>query len=389
MNIGYIYNLQAYPPKGGNDVHVNEMINGFINTGNSVFVVDDTSMPNVRNYSSKNKSGINEFISKIDILYVRIDGRCVRKWKTIFKCMRLCITIPVIWEINAPANEALAFSWLGGANNNTEQESTFRTLRRWLHALRKLPSIYLEERARKQLAQNVAATICVSSSLGNYASEGLKINKLLILPNAGHPLSEEEINHHRRNSIENKFQVLYIGSAIYPWQGLNYLSRTIELADKQNQNIQFVLAVNQITKNLPSSKNVEIIQGLNREEITKQICVSDICVALHPEYFWSKWKFHGSPMKLFEYMSCMRPVITSNLGQMQEIINDHVDGVLCENTPQDILKKILYLKEHNQEAGEIARKGWERTKSEFNWESNTQKTLDFFREIIIYKQSQD
>ena len=89
-----------------------------------------------------------------------------------------------------------------------------------------------------------------------------------------------------------------------------------------------------------------------------------------------------SPLKLFEYMACMAPSLSSNHGQMKDIISDGVDGLLCENTPEDILEKILFIKKNPEQAKNIARNGWERIQSELNWQHNVDETLKCFERAI-------
>lgn len=382
MRIGYLYNLHAYPPQGGNHTHVVELIKGFLALGHSVSVVDDPTMPEVKNFQDKNES-LREFINNVDVLYVRIDARFTRHWKALKECVALDNSCPVIWEINAPANETLAFSWLGGKSLLVDKEDLIRKLRRFTHANLKYPGIFLEEFNRKKLAKNVSFAICVSHALENYAKEDLRIKNILVLPNGGPLITEKEINKRKNNHVNKRFTVLYIGSAIYPWQGLNYLSATISLAKDVAPDIIFVLAVNQKTDNLPTSDNVIHYEKLNRNEILDVICSADACISLHPEYFWSKYRFHGSGIKFFEYMACMSPVVASNLGQMKEIINHKINGLLCENKPEDILKKLIYLRDHPEQAANIGRRGWELIQSRYNWKVNAERSVEIFEKAIL------
>lgn len=383
MRIGYLYDFEAYPPRGGNHVHAHELTQGFLQFGHSVLVVDDPTMPGVTNYSSE-PAALKNFIKDIDILYVRIDARFTRYWGTLNRCMEFLGPQPMIWEINAPANEGLAFSWLGGKSSTSthKKENLFRRLRRKFHAMRKMPKIILEERHRRSLVKNVSSAICVTGAIQKYAVNGLEIKNTFMLPNGGPLISEEEILERRKRRKFNGFTVLYTGSAMYPWQGLDYLNKVVRLAEHVAPEITFVMAVNQRSNILPSSKNVMILEGLNREEILDAICTSDVCIALHPEYFWSEYGFHGSPMKLFEYMACMTPAVTSNIGQMRDILRDGVDAFLCKNEPQDILEKILFVRNNKEKAELVARNGWNRIQSEFNWKSNVEKTLQVFEEFL-------
>jgi glycosyltransferase involved in cell wall biosynthesis len=77
----------------------------------------------------------------------------------------------------------------------------------------------------------------------------------------------------------------------------------------------------------------------------------------------------------------MRPVVASNHGQMREIIDDGENGLLCVNDPRDILDKLLYLRDHPEEAASIGRAGWECIQSEFNWQRNVTQTLQIFEQV--------
>ena len=380
-----MYNFEAYPPRGGNHVHAMELTQGFIRCGHSVSVVGDSTMPGVTNFDTKTEE-LQDFIDSIDILYVRIDARFLMHWDELKRCMRLIGDLPVVWEINSPANETLAYSWLSGKSSSIK-ESYFKRLKRFIHAAKKIPGIYLEERFRKKMAKNVSAAICVSKALGRYATDALVIAEVLILPNGGQLMSEDEIRQRREHGQLDGFTVLYSGSAMYPWQGLNYLSEVIKLALKEAPDISFVLAVNQRVPDLPATDNVVVLEHLDREKILDAICASDACVSLHPEYPWSKYGFHNSPMKLFEYMACMRPVVTSNHGQMKEIINDGVNGLLCTNDAKDILEKLVLLKNDSELAARLGRNGWECVQQEFSWQCNVEKTLVLFEKILAKSDS--
>lgn len=383
MRIGYLYDLQAYPPRGGNHVHVLELIQGFLEHGHSVCVVSDPTMPGVTTYGDSTVD-LQRFVNEIDVLYVRIDARFTHRWMTLNECVSLVGNRPVVWEINAPANEALAFSWLGGkvSASGFQKEGFIRWLRRWFHAARRLPGIAREERHRSNLAKRVSSAICVSAALRPYAIQELGISDVLILPNGGPLISEVEISQRRERRQEKGFTVLYSGSATYPWQGLDVLSRVIALAEREAPDLKFILAVNQRIPGLPTSCNVVIRERLNRDEILDAICAADACVALDPDFHWSKWGFHGSPMKLFEYMACMQPVVTSDHGQMQEILQDGNDALLCSDDPSDILSKLLSLRDNPDMAAAIGHQAWERVQSDYNWPRNVAATLNMFQRAL-------
>ncbi len=203
-----------------------------------------------------------------------------------------------------------------------------------------------------------------------------------LLSNGGPIITESEILERRQRRERTGFTVLYSGSAIYPWQGLNFLSQVIKLAATEAPDITFVLAVNKTVPALSASDNVVIMEGLNQEEVRDTICAADVCVALIPEWPWSKYGFHGSPTKLFEYMAFMVPVLTSNHSQMSDIISDGEEGLLTENDSKSILEKLLYVKENPEHAQRIGRQAWSKIQTEFNWQHNVSETLAVFERAL-------
>lgn len=385
MKIGYMYKMHAYPPKGGNHVHAMELVQGFLQAGHQVCVLDDPTMPGVSSFPGRSTDDLRTFIDNIDILYIRIDARYLGEWPAVGTCMEMAGNRPVVWEINAPANETLAFSWLGGRRLDVK-EPLLKRLKRWFHAFRKMPGIKKEESLRRNLAKRVDSAICVSTALKKYAVETLGINDAFVLPNGGPLISEEEIELRRRKRASQRFTVFYSGSAIYPWQGLDFLSAAIRLAEDRAPDIRFLLAVNQYSDALPTGANVEIVQGLNREEILDAICSADACVALHPEYSWSPYRFHGSPMKLFEYMACGTAVVTSDRGQMAELIEHGSNGLLCSDSPKDILTQLVALRDSPEHARQLGAAGWQMIQNGRSWSDNVTATLDIFTRQLEAKE---
>ena len=85
-------------------------------------------------------------------------------------------------------------------------------------------------------------------------------------------------------------------------------------------------------------------------EIPNYISAMDIVVAPYPELKF----FYYSPVKIFEYMACQKPVLTTNIGQISEIITDGENGVLCKPDDSDeLLNKLLQLIEDREKRKKI------------------------------------
>lgn len=376
MKIASIYDFTAYPPKGGNHVHALQLIRCFLREGHDVLTWGDPSVPGVKSYPRDDDGG-RALLADADILYVRVDANFFGADAALVRLLQQA-SRPQVWEINAPANEALAFSWLGGQRTpHSGLRGVVDRARRSLHAARKASTIREEEGLRELLAGRVAAATCVSAALGRYAQEGLGIRDVTVIPNgADHEacdpngmravVPEQRVGH---------LLVLYAGSPMYPWQGLDVMQEAAALCAAANDPIQFLLLMNQAPKRPMAGHNVISRIGVPHGEVDNYLRAADVGLAIYPEYFWSPWGFHNSPMKMFEYMACGLPVVASDLGQMREVIEPGRNGLLFDNTPAGLRTALLGLVGKTAQLramGVQARADVERT---YNWPANARRTL--------------
>lgn len=378
MKIGYMYDMVIYPPKGGNHTHALEITRSLSDLGHIVIVVDDMSIPDVESFNSKDKGWAKKFDAEVDVICVRIDARSLRHWKA-FSDLISVHTKPIFVEINAPSFESWAFSWLGGKNiwKNGGNESLFRRARRWFHAKRQLINIIPEERFRKKISPRFSGAVCISTAIEAYASS-LGIGNTVVLPNGGPLFEKAYIENLKKDDKEVPFTIFYSGSAMYPWQGLDLLAAVIKIAEIEAPEIKFVLAVNQKVDDLPKTKNVSILEGISQEEVYANIVNSDICMCLFHQQWWNPLVFHGSPIKLFEYMALAGTVLASDHSQMKEVIDDGVNGYLTGNDPRDIFEKILHIRERRNKAHDVGLKAWDDVQAKYNWNEIAAKTVGFF-----------
>ena len=383
MRIGSLYGFRAYPPRGGNHLHAYQLIRHFQMAGHEVLTLGDDSVPGVGAFP-RDKRGAARLSSAADLLYVRMDGNHLRH-KPIIGSLIEGFSGPIVWEINAPANEALAFSWLGGMRSPTGQLSRKADrLRRHIHALRQFPGIFAEERFRRRLAKRAGAAICVSNALVRYAKEGLGIEYAIEIPNG----SDSELNQPSGpradlpRGFQGRLKVLYAGSPIYPWQGLDLVAETIRMCKEARDPIAFVLLTNQPPGRLFAGDNVAVFTGVPHDEVQRYVRSADVGLAVHPEYFWSKWGFHGSSMKVFDYMACGLPVVASNVGQLAEVVEPGRNGWLFENTPQSLRECLKSVAGSRSELARMGREARRDVEMRFNWREIACRTLAVFEDVL-------
>lgn len=384
MKIAHIYNFNVHPPVGGNHLHAYQLGRRFAAAGHELLTLGDPTMPGARAYP-RTPRGFRELQTDADLIYVRIDGNRLLDDEVVSTGLATD-RAPTVWEINAPANEALAYSWLGGGR--TPQDRPFLRLfdrvKRTSHALRVMLRVLPEQRLRRRLARRADAAICVSEGLGRYARQELAISNVLVLPNGSDP----ELNHPGRTpaSLPDRFEehlkVLYAGSPIYPWQGLDVIEEVIRMQQGRSIPMVFLLLLNQRTSSIPDGENVHLLDTVPYEEVARYLNAADVCLAIHPDYPWSPWGFHNSPMKLFDYMSCARTVLASRVGQMKDVIRDGENGILCDHTPEDVLGKLEFLAgrpDLRRRMGAAARRD---VLDQYNWDSIANRSLALFESVL-------
>jgi len=143
---------------------------------------------------------------------------------------------------------------------------------------------------------------------------------------------------------DRKFTVLYSGNMGLA-QGLETLIKTAKILQKYPIDFWFVGNGVKLQSLEEKSKqmdldNVSFLPSQKKESLIQIIKKASVClVPLKNEPLFQ----HAIPSKLFEYMSCGRPVIVSIKGEIEKIIKRANSGLIA--TPEDansIAKQILY-----------------------------------------------
>ena len=153
----------------------------------------------------------------------------------------------------------------------------------------------------------------------------------------------------KKYGLKDKKVVVYVG-AMSAWHGAEDL---IDVAAKLNEDIRFLM----IGKNLEilgekaKEKGVSskfIFAGFVRhEDVPKYITAGDVAVApYNPKGFgeMERYGFYFSPIKIFEYMACGKPVVATDLEIIRDIINENRCGLLTKlGDAGDFAEKIKML----------------------------------------------
>ncbi len=108
-------------------------------------------------------------------------------------------------------------------------------------------------------------------------------------------------------------------------------------------------------------------------DVPLALAACDIFVMPFPDL--PHYRFNMSPLKMFEYMAAGRPIITSDLPTVRDVL-DHDTAVFCKpGDTQSLVLALKWIQDHPQEAAERAQKAQELVKSH-SWEERMKRILD-------------
>lgn len=155
-------------------------------------------------------------------------------------------------------------------------------------------------------------------------------DKVLVAPN-GVDLPDINLKAPGADSIPDS-QVLYIGS-LHHWKGVDILIKAMKYLDDISLMIvggkpSDIEKNRLLAKSCGVSGRVAFAGYVSPASRFEWISRTDVCVL--PLRHSNMGDYLTSPLKLFEYMGCNKPIIASDLPAIREIITDSVNGLLCE-----------------------------------------------------------
>jgi len=98
--------------------------------------------------------------------------------------------------------------------------------------------------------------------------------------------------------------------------------------------------------------------------------------------FPTQW-YEGYPMTIVESFAVGTPVIGSNIGNVGQMIQDHVNGLLFQyNSPDDLVNKIHYFQTHEKEVLQMEKAAQEFFKKRHTSEQVYKRTKEIYMKIM-------
>jgi len=185
---------------------------------------------------------------------------------------------------------------------------------------------------------------------------------------------------------QNTNYVCFVGN-LAPWQGVEYLIQAAPLILKHS-NTKFLIVGDGIMK----EKLIELTYKIGvadkfiftgefpYEEVPKYINASDVCVA--PFIKERNMKIGISPLKIYEYAACGKPIVASKIPNL-EFIEMQKAGILVEpENPEELAKAIIKLLKDEKLREEMGRNGREYVVKYHSWKAVAKKVAEVCENVV-------
>ena len=200
------------------------------------------------------------------------------------------------------------------------------------------------DRVEAEILRGAGAVIAVSSVVGDWVlSRGAGRERLHVIPNA---ISRDRFERpgngaaiRARFGLGDRPVIGFVGTFQH-WQDTACLVRAFARVHAARPDTHLLLVgrgllqddLKAAVRAAALEKAVTFAGSAPHGEIPDYLAAMDVAVAPYPRW---KGDFHGSPMKIFEYMAAGRPIVAAALGQVGDIVKDGVTGLLYEPGDED------------------------------------------------------
>ncbi|OGU58104.1 MAG: hypothetical protein A2V66_11435 [Ignavibacteria bacterium RBG_13_36_8] len=293
-------------------------------------------------------------------IIIRIDGSCILDKYSLLK-----IIFPnkqFIWEVH------------GFPEENITENSNYssRVQVNWKNIKRKIYSFFIN------------LDIFISEELEIYSKNKIFIHKKIVIQNYYNAIiSNRKSTNPLLSLILNKwkFLVLWGGSAQYPWHALDVIEQVAKKIYAKDPKIIFIiLGGTESWHRFNWFKNIILVSKMPLSDYLNFVKKSNICLAL---YNIKSMKFYMSPLKLLDYMALGKPVITTGIGSIKSLIRNGINGMLTDNNIDNIVEKILLLKNNPKIAKSLGKNAQITIKHNYNEDKAKRLYQIAFRSVGI------
>jgi glycosyltransferase involved in cell wall biosynthesis len=233
------------------------------------------------------------------------------------------------------------------------------------------------------------AVIAVTSGIKEYLCQhGLDKDKIWVIGNGANtdvfkPMDQNTV----RNELGLKTGYHYVCFAgnLAPWQGVEYLIQAVPFILKTCPNTRFLIIGDgimmsdwvQLTHKLEISDKFIFTGNIHYRMVPLYINVSDICIVTKRPL-----RSGYSPLKLYEYMACGKPIIATRTYGF-EILEEYKAGILLDPTnTHELADAVIKLLQNEDIRKQMGNNGYNNAVKKHGWASVARNVADVCENLI-------
>ncbi len=182
------------------------------------------------------------------------------------------------------------------------------------------------------------------------------------------------------SSTKNDFTVGYVGS-LYPGKGMEIVSELV----KKCPDVQFTVAggtekdIQPWKSELSDHSNINFLGFIPHSDVHETLKQFDVLVAPYQRKVdvgmdIARWM---SPLKIFEYMSAQKPIISSDLPVLREILVHRENAILCSpDNSEDWANAIYELRDNPDLRNELSVNAYREFEEKYTWDRRAKTILE-------------
>lgn len=259
-----------------------------------------------------------------------------------------------------------------------------------------------------------ASVVAVSSSIQNYVRHNYPTTgyRCVLIENGVDvsvflPIDMKTVR--QRLGLDQQVPIVVFVGAFQSWQGLDDLVIAANKVLAFDSRVLFYLvgsgkeeeAIRAKIAELSIAGNVLLTGELKAREAVEYICASNVCVApynllaadpagLKQRYTNSYLSMKGSPIKIFAYLSCSKPVVTTNFFETGYVLNKIGAGIsVPPNDCDSLAKAICDLISSPDKAIRMGQNGFAYVRSQCTWRHTAKKIQNYICYALSKREGRD
>lgn len=247
-------------------------------------------------------------------------------------------------------------------------------------AYRGLIDAHSAQRAASRSMHAASAIVAVSDAVASYAIRfGVAQERVHVIPNGVDPTRFPQGLPPALPAPEHVFTIAFVGT-LKPWHGLDSFLQAAQLLRQRDPHLRLLMigdgperpALEAQAHALGLSNSIVWTGAVSPTLIPGLLASADMAVAPYPQLD----NFYFSPLKLYEYLAAGLPVVASRIGQVEQVIQHDINGLLCApNNVQSLVEQLQRLRNDSSLRARLGYNARQSIRRHHTWDAVAAKIL--------------